>query len=208
VSADPPTILWNSTSVPVDSGQAAGYLAAIGTDLPDLSSAVDDVALALRDAVNSIHQTGYTRTGATGTDFFTGTDAASLAVVPTAPEDLAVATAAGVVDGSIAAAIGDLASDDASSAALSGATGASELWRELTTDLGVRVQSMAASVLVQDSVVASAEDAVQSSSGVNLDEEMTNMLLYQRAYQASARVITTVDAMLDTLINRTGMVGR
>jgi flagellar hook-associated protein 1 FlgK len=61
---------------------------------------------------------------------------------------------------------------------------------------------------VQEAVVQSAADAVESSAGVNLDEEMTNMLLFQRAYQASARVITTVDEMLDTLINRTGIVGR
>ena len=43
---------------------------------------------------------------------------------------------------------------------------------------------------------------------MNIDEEMTNLLQFQRAYQASARLITTVDEMLDTLVNRTGTVGR
>lgn len=45
-------------------------------------------------------------------------------------------------------------------------------------------------------------------SGVSLDEEMAAMLAYQHAYQAAARMVTTVDQMLDTLINRTGVVGR
>ena len=57
-------------------------------------------------------------------------------------------------------------------------------------------------------MVAAADAAVQSDSGVNIDEEMTNLLQFQRAYQASARLITTVDEMLDTLVNRTGTVGR
>jgi flagellar hook-associated protein 1 FlgK len=70
------------------------------------------------------------------------------------------------------------------------------------------VQSLGAAVAVQTSVVAAADDAVNADSGVNLDEEMTGMLMFQRAYQASARVITTVDEMLDTLVNRTGTVGR
>jgi flagellar hook-associated protein 1 FlgK len=41
-------------------------------------------------------------------------------------------------------------------------------------------------------------------SGVSLDEEMTNMLAYQRAYQAATKVVSTIDEMLDTLINRMG----
>jgi flagellar hook-associated protein 1 FlgK len=81
-------------------------------------------------------------------------------------------------------------------------------WRELTSTFGVQLQSLNAAIGVQEAVVSASEDAVQASAGVNLDEEMTNMLLFQRAYQASARVITTVDEMLDTLINRTGIVGR
>jgi flagellar hook-associated protein 1 FlgK len=201
-TSDPPTLLWGTTSVSVDSGSAAGYLAALRTDLPGIQSQMDDVAVALRDSVNSIHQTGYTRAGVTGTDFFSGSSAADLQVDPSDPADLAVAAAAGVVDGSIAAAIGDLSEDGAASAALGGSPGASELWRQLTTSLGVQVQSLDSAVSVQDSVVAAAQDAVESSAGVNLDEEMTNMLLYQRAYQASARVVTVIDEMMSTLINR------
>jgi flagellar hook-associated protein 1 FlgK len=49
---------------------------------------------------------------------------------------------------------------------------------------------------------------VQQVSGVSLDEEATDMLRFQHAYQAAARVITTMDQMLDTLINSTGVVGR
>jgi flagellar hook-associated protein 1 len=40
---------------------------------------------------------------------------------------------------------------------------------------------------------------------VDLDEETTNLVTYQHAYQAAARVITTIDSMLDTLINHTGL---
>ena len=36
---------------------------------------------------------------------------------------------------------------------------------------------------------------------------MTNLITYQRAYQASARMMSTIDAALDTLINHTGTVG-
>ena len=53
--------------------------------------------------------------------------------------------------------------------------------------------------------VSAAEAAVQTDAGVNLDEEMTNLLQYQRSYQAAARVVPTIDDILDTLINHTGI---
>jgi flagellar hook-associated protein 1 FlgK len=46
-----------------------------------------------------------------------------------------------------------------------------------------------------------------STSGVSMDEEMTNMIKFQRAYQAAARAMSTMDDMLDITINRTGRVG-
>ena len=48
----------------------------------------------------------------------------------------------------------------------------------------------------------------ESVSGVNWDEELTNMLKFQKGYSSSARVLTTMDEMLDKLINGTGVVGR
>jgi flagellar hook-associated protein 1 FlgK len=47
----------------------------------------------------------------------------------------------------------------------------------------------------------------KSVSAVSLDEEMTNMIQFQRGYQASSRAMSTIDEMLDVLINRTGKVG-
>ncbi len=204
---DPPRLMWGTTQVPVDAGSAAGYLAALGTELPQLAARVDGVATGLRDVVNALHLTGFTSGGTPGGEFFTGADALSIRVVPVSPSELAAAAAPGVVDGSVAMQIGDL-TDDRKAEAVLGRPGPSSQWRDLTTLLGVRVQSLKNASDVQDSVVAAADAAVHADSGVNLDEEMTNLLQYQRAYQAAARLITTVDEIFDTLVNRTGIVGR
>ncbi len=206
-TTSPPTIYWGTSAVPVESGTALGQLAGLRTDLPGALAAVDQVAVALRDAVNTLHTSGFTLGGATGTDFFAGTDALSLSVAVSDPSELAVASAAGIVDGSVAARIGDVTDDSVASAVLGG-PGPSARWRELTTSLGVRLKSLNTASEVQGAVVQAADDAVEANAGVSLDEEMSNMIMFQRAYQASARVITTVDEMLDTLINRTGIVGR
>jgi flagellar hook-associated protein 1 FlgK len=47
----------------------------------------------------------------------------------------------------------------------------------------------------------------ESVSGVSIDEEMTNMMTFQRGYEASARVLTAMDQALETLIEHTGLVG-
>ena len=207
-AASPPTIYWGTTPVPVEGGSAAGLLASLRTDLPKISSAVDAVAVSLRDAVNTVFATGYDQGGNTGGAFFTGDSAITLSVVPTDPSQLAIASAAGIADGSIARKIADLSINANASVVLGGAESPSQRWQDLTVAVGVQVQSLKNASTVQDSVVAAADDAVQSDAGVSLDEEMTSLLLFQRSFQAASRVITTVDEMMDTLVNRTGMVGR
>lgn len=60
----------------------------------------------------------------------------------------------------------------------------------------------------QENLVLSSENFRQSIMGVAIDEEMTNMMRYKYAYDASARVLNTVSQMLETIITRLGLVGR
>ena len=85
--------------------------------------------------------------------------------------------------------------------------GPDAVWSAFVVDLGVRTQSATLSANVSEKARATAQSLQMSGAGVDIDEETVNMLSYQRAYQGAARVLTAVDEMLDTLINRTGRVG-
>jgi flagellar hook-associated protein 1 FlgK len=52
------------------------------------------------------------------------------------------------------------------------------------------------------------DDQRESVIGVNMDEEAANMVKYQRAYQAAARLMNTFDQMLEIIVTNLGMVGR
>ncbi len=88
------------------------------------------------------------------------------------------------------------------------AGGPDELWGRFVVRTGVEVNALDGRAAVAARVAASAQDALLSATGVDLDEEMTNLVMFQRAYEGAARVMTAVDQALDTLINRTGVVGR
>ena len=81
----------------------------------------------------------------------------------------------------------------------------SDFFSRTVTDLGQKLSSTNARLADQLSVEAIVRGQRDAVSGVSMDEEMADMLKYQRAYQASSRVITVIDDLLDTLINRTGL---
>ena len=83
-----------------------------------------------------------------------------------------------------------------------------EYYAGLVGNLGAASSQASEMAQNQQLVVAQLTSQVSEQSGVSLDEEATNMLQFQHAYQAAARVITTMDQMLDTLINNTGLAGR
>lgn len=60
----------------------------------------------------------------------------------------------------------------------------------------------------QENLIGELDDKRQSVSGVSLDEEMTNMIRYQHAYNAAARFINAIDEQLELVVNRLGLVGR
>jgi flagellar hook-associated protein 1 len=178
------TITWPQTLT--NPGGKLGALQNLQTTIAGYRTALDGVASSLATGVNALHGTP---------PFFTGTTASTIAVgVTTATlkssasglagaNDIARGAAAlrnGAIDGGYNALVRQIASD------------ASEANRQLTT---------------QTSIVTTLNERRQSVSGVSLDEEMTNMIRFQRGYQASSRAMSTMDEMLDTLINRTGRVG-
>jgi flagellar hook-associated protein 1 FlgK len=75
------------------------------------------------------------------------------------------------------------------------------LYRSIVGRMGTEAQSADTAAEVQSDVVTKLQNERDTVSGVSMDEEMTNMISFQRAYQAAARVITASDAMIQSLLN-------
>ena len=78
-------------------------------------------------------------------------------------------------------------------------------YMDMVTKVGISKESSDKMIANQDALLGQLEYRRESVSGVSIDEEITNLIKYQSAYQANARVISTISEMLDTLINRTGV---
>ncbi|MDM7890099.1 flagellar hook-associated protein FlgK [Curtobacterium caseinilyticum] len=209
----PVTLRWTSGSagtVALDGGSIGGALTLLapasggtGGALAEASAAYDRVAIQLATTVNTAHAKGSTPSGATGAPFFAlaaGTPAAQgLSVVPTDGSGLATRNAAGQLDDSFADALSRLGT---------AAGGADSTWATFVAGVGSASRTAASESTLTGLALTSARTQQQSGAGVDLDEENVALLSYQHAYQGAARVLTAVDEMLDTLINRVGLVGR
>jgi flagellar hook-associated protein 1 FlgK len=184
------------------SGISTGTIGAVtenlNVTLPDYTAKLDGVATRIATIVNARHEAGYDRDGLAGVALFTGTTAATLRVAITEPRQVAASltqTTGGNLEGGNASELAKLKSDP---------NGPDSSWRTLVVGLGVTVQTVSNRAAVQSAVTAKADNLRDSVAGVNLDEEMANMLAYQRAYEGAARVMSAIDSVLDTLINRMG----
>jgi flagellar hook-associated protein 1 FlgK len=209
------SVVWASGGHPagLEGGRVAGLLTTLappasGGTLTSAAVSLNSLATSIATQVNAVHSTSYTvegyATGTTGGDFFTFTAgrpaALGMTVAVTRAEDVAVAAAGkGAYDGSRAAEMAAIATSTTSPDAA---------WSAFVVDLGVKSASAASRATVAEAARATASAAQLAQTSVDTDEESVNMLAYQRAYQGSARVLTAIDEMLDTLINRTGVVGR
>jgi flagellar hook-associated protein 1 FlgK len=105
-------------------------------------------------------------------------------------------------DGSAALAIANLRTEPV----MLGATGSfDEYLSAVVTEIGLRGEIAETALQTQGLVLKELTDMRESLSGVNIDEELTQMIKYQHGYAAAARFITEVDRMIDTIINRMGV---
>ena len=204
-AGDPPRILTDpgNSELRVD-GTAAGQLGALSATIPQYLGQLDGFARSLAGALNTQHAKGTDLDGGTGGALFASTDgaaltAANLGVAVSDPRKVAAAsTATASLDNRNA----DLLSQLGNTSGLDGS------YRQIITTLGVQSAVSSRNVGIQAVITSQVDGDRESVSGVSLDEEMTNMLAYQHGYQAAARMVTTIDSMLEVLITRTGLVGR
>jgi flagellar hook-associated protein 1 FlgK len=200
-------MVWEVDGRPtsISGGQLAGNLTAANQSLPDAMNGLDAVAANLVSAVNTLHLAGKDLGGTTGRAFFdpTGTRASTLALstdVAGLPANLAAASATG---GALDTTVGQQI------AALGLApNGPDATYRSFVAQLGTQVAAANRGSDVQASIRDRTTSDRAAVTGVSIDEEMVGLVASQHAYSAAARVMTSVDEMLDTLINHTGIVGR
>jgi flagellar hook-associated protein 1 FlgK len=188
-------------------GTAGGQINALGDIIPTYRAALDGIAKDLADTLNAQHQLGFDRNGGPGKPILSGTTAAGIAVALTKPEDIA-ASSVGVLPPLPPVPSTDKGNADKIAAMRDLPLGTDTKYRKMIVELGVQASVANRNLDIQSVITTQVDAARESVAGVNLDEEMTNMLSYQHAYAAASRMITAIDETLDQLINRTGLVGR
>jgi flagellar hook-associated protein 1 len=187
----------------ITGGKIGGWIQTRDTKIAGYQAQLDVLANGLRDQINAVHAAGYGRGGTTGTDLFSGTGAADFAVNPDVLNDLdliaAAATAAGVPgDADNALAVYGLRT----ALTMNGGTATFDsVANSLVSQVGYDVQTASANAGHQADMMTYLENYRESVSGVSLDEEMVNLVKFEAAYNAAAKMISMADDMLNTLMS-------
>jgi flagellar hook-associated protein 1 FlgK len=204
-------ITHSSGATVTPGGELAGFDTFLHTELPSIQSRLDIFAQELADALNAQHALGFTTAGTAGGDLLSYTPGLAAKTIAVAVSDQSQIAAAGsgppvaAYDGANAEALADLRTMPSAGG---GTISLEDAIRALVSYVGETTSAAAAGVRSQAALTAAAESGRMQAHGVSIDEEMVNIVTYQRAYEAAARVMTAVDESLDTLINHTGIVGR
>jgi flagellar hook-associated protein 1 FlgK len=187
----------------ISGGKVGGWLQARDVTLQDYLGRLNDLADAIMQEVNTAHAAGWGLDGSTGYDFFSGTDASDIQVNNFLINDLnliAAAPDAGGVpgDGGNAVVIANLQHKQV----LSGNTATfDEFYGTLVNDVGNEILAVNAYYQHQSDMVTQLENYRESISGVSLDEEMVNLVTFQSAYDASAKLISIADELIQTVLS-------
>jgi flagellar hook-associated protein 1 FlgK len=211
---DTVVLSMSGTAVTPSGGTLAGFLNSRNASSGFIKGAqaqLDTLAQGLIQEVNTVHAQGYAlNTTTTGLAFFIGSGAATIDVNPTIQGDVSLIAGAkpdpitGVVspgDNSNALALAQLQNTPLLS---SGTVTFHGFLGSFVADLGARSASAKQSLTAQSSMVDFLMNRREQVSGVSLDEEMTDLIRFQRAYEAAAHFANVVNDLLGTLIEQLG----
>ena len=190
----------------VAGGKLGGLLIARDKDIPAVEARLDTFVSDVGAAINTQHAAGYGADGVTGRPLFsfggapgTAQTFALDARMMGHPERVAAAgdPAAAPGDNGNAALMAGLGTQQIASG---GTKTPSDAFGDIVGFVGTMKQSADREVDVQQSLYTQARTMNDSASGVSLDEEMANLSMYQRAYQANAKVLQAADQLLAGLM--------
>lgn len=192
----------------VKGGKIGALLEVRDGTLSTVLDRLDELAVAMTNSVNAIHREGVNRYGVKGTEFFKplehGKDRASQYM------QLSDAVA-GDVNSIAAGAIPDSPGDNRIAVAISqiqnmhlmenGNSSIDSYYNGLVSDVGVAAGRNRGALVQQKDITQQLDKMREQISGVSIDEETANLLQYQRAFDASAKVISVADQCLETVLN-------
>lgn len=193
----------SATTLVFSSGKIFGELNARDGAVQDLRNSLDALARQLVTSVN----TAYNPTAIVGGNFFTagGTTAGTISLQGGLTASTLRAGTAAAGDNSIALAVAAVANQSFSTGSGDAINGTmSQFFSQSVSNLGQALASANSRVEDQTNISNLVKSQRDSVSGVSLDEEMADLVRFQRAFQASSRVFSVVDDLLDTVVNRLG----
>lgn len=174
--------------------------------VPDYQDKLNQLAQGLISVFNARHAAGFDLDGNPGGAFFAGSDASDIdveAAIKADPRLVAASKDGTPGNGENAlelAEVRDLAGTVAGQSVIG-------FYQSMITNLGATTIEQRNRYQIQEVLVANLQSRRDIVSGVSLDEEMANMLNYQRAYQANARMLTALDEIIELIVSRLGKVG-
>ena len=184
----------------VRDGVLEGLLVSRDQNITAFLDKVNELAASIITHINAVHRVGFGLDNSTGLDLFIGNDASTMQFNPllaSHPEKIAASDQPHTAgSGKIAQEMADLFKKP-----LIDGTTWNNYYEMLVADLGVVARRSKAALDNQQLIVSSLKEMRLSESGVSLDEEMVEMLQYQHGYNASAKMISVYDGMLNTILN-------
>lgn len=176
----------NDVSGEISGGSLRGELDAVGSSIPNLQNRLDTLASGVASAVNAAHPTA----------FFLGNTASTLQLALADSSKVQAGSSGLPGDNSVARSIADLRS----AGVVNGQT-ATDYHAQTVFDLGEQISDAAAQRDASQKLLDSMNQQRQQVEGVSIDQEAANLMQYQRAYSAAARILTAVDQMLQTALS-------
>lgn len=184
-------------------GQIGGFITVRDQVIPQTLTALDNLAGGLATNFNTAHQAGFDLSGNAGQNFFgTATGAGAAANFSVQITDPALIAASS--DGS-AGSSGNLnALQAVQTQALPTGGKPLEIYSQVVFNVGNATAQQQAKSDASDVSLQQLNDQRGAVSGVSIDEETTNLIRFQHAYAAAARVISVVDQLTQTILNMMG----